>query len=408
MNTRRHFLSQIANTSLLAFLPLPTQLLFAETGSPADAIIDEVDVLRVMGHFTWTLGTTVERGEQQIIHHFLRIRTRGGIEGIYGYVDEPAIPPILDEIRPFILGKNAFEIEALWEQLYRRNRHSRAGYYMMGLSYMNNALWDIRGKYFGMPVYQVLGGATRSEAPVYASTLRYSVAKGEAGPQAKELYDKGFRIQKWFFDYGVEDGNAGLQKNIELVAEVREALGPDAQIMFDPMRIWDLPYAKAWARAVAEYNPYYLEEPFWVNKLENYIELSRVAPFSIAAGEHLYTRWDVQYFLKAGAIQFVNADPEWCGGVSELVKICAIASGFGAKVIPHGHNIHAALHVSASQSQELCPFNEYLNTSFPWKLHFQKDPLLTDNGVIPLPTKPGFGIELDEGKIERSEVLTEV
>lgn len=117
--------------------------------------------------------------------------------------------------------------------------------------------------------------------------------------------------------------------------------------------------------------------------------------------------WGLQVldFLKAGAIQVVQAETERCGGVSELVKICHLASSFGAKVFPHGHNIHAALHVVASQSPEVCPLVEYLINHVGYKLHFQKDPLLTDNGVLPLPQKPGFGIELDESKIEKQEIL---
>ncbi|HEY4337653.1 MAG TPA: enolase C-terminal domain-like protein, partial [Puia sp.] len=111
-------------------------------------------------------------------------------------------------------------------------------------------------------------------------------------------------------------------------------------------------------------------------------------------------------FLKAGAIEIVQADPEWCGGVSELVKICSLASAYGAKVFPHGHNIHAALHVVASQSPDVCPLVEYLINHMPYKLHFQKDPLQTVNGILPLPKKPGFGIEFDEGKISRKKVLT--
>jgi L-alanine-DL-glutamate epimerase-like enolase superfamily enzyme len=126
----------------------------------------------------------------------------------------------------------------------------------------------------------------------------------------------------------------------------------------------------------------------------------------IATGEHIYNRWEAHQYLKQGAVQILQTDPEWCGGVSELVKICNLASTYGAKVIPHGHNIHAALHVVASQSPAVCPMVEYLIAYVPEKMHFQKRPLLTDNGRFDLPTGPGFGIELDTGKIEKMDVLT--
>ena len=427
MPTRRHFIQNLSRLSILACLPWETRMLL-ETHNE-DTVIGAVDVLRVTGPYESISGVNRQYQAQPIhiypdqrpapyrdadepvitdgnlTHHYLRIRTKGGIEGIYGYIDPEAVTPILQQMRSFLIGQDALDVEALWDKLYRRNRHSRGGHYMMGLSAVDNALWDVRGKFLGMPVYQLLGGPTRNEARVYGSCLGYTVEAGKAGPRAKALYDQGFLHQKWFLAYGPGDGNAGLHRNIELVEELRDALGPDAQIMFDAFMGWDLPFARAWVQAVAPYNPYWIEEAFATNRLESFVQLSQVCPFPVATGEHFYNRWEVLDFLKAGAIQIVQADPEWCGGVSELVKICHIASAFGAKVFPHGHNIHSALHVVASQSPEVCPLVEYLINYVPGKLHFQKDPLITENGVIPLPEKPGFGIELDEDKIERTEVL---
>lgn len=195
--------------------------------------------------------------------------------------------------------------------------------------------------------------------------------------------------------------------SIELVEELRETVGSDGQLMFDAFMGWDVPFATAWTKAVEQYQPYWLEEAFPTNRLESFVQLSQSTTIPIATGEHFYNRWEVLNFLKAGAIQIVQADPEWCGGVSELVKICHLASSFGAKVFPHGHNIHAALHVVASQSPEVCPLVEYLINHVGYKLHFQKDPLLTENGVLALSQKPGFGIELDTDKIDQQEILTD-
>jgi L-alanine-DL-glutamate epimerase-like enolase superfamily enzyme len=276
---------------------------------------------------------------------------------------------------------------------------------MMGISAVDNALWDIRGKYFKAPVFELLGGPTRKEVRVYGSCLGYSVEKGKAGPKAKQLYDQGFLQQKWFLAYSPSDGNAGLDKNIELVEELRSALGPNAQIMFDAFMGWDYPFALSWCKAVEKYRPYWIEEAFPVDHLESFIQLRQNTTIPIATGEHFYSRWEALNFLKAGAIQIVQADPEWCGGVSELIKICNLASSFGAKVFPHGHSIQAALHVVASQSPEVCPLVEYLIVHVPHKLHFQKNPPLTTNGILALPQNPGFGIELDEAKIDQQEIL---
>lgn len=430
MTTRRHFLSQLARASALAWLPLPTRSSFAASAADPAMQIATVEILRVSGPYTSTPGVNRQYqaqplhlypghrpapyrdrpdpsvSEGRITHHYLRIRTRGGVEGLYGYIDPEAVAPLLYQLRPFLLGKNALAVEQLWDQLYRLNRHSRAGHYMMALSAVDNALWDLRGKYFDAPVYQLLGGATRDEVRVYGSCLGYTVERDKAGPRAKELFDAGLLHQKWFLAYGPGSGNDGLLRNIALVEELREAVGFDAELMFDAFMSWDLPFAKAWTRAVEPYRPYWIEEAFPPNRLESFVQLSRHTAVPVATGEHFYNRWEVLDFLKAGAIQIVQADPEWCGGVSELVKICHLASSFGAKVFPHGHNIHAALHVVASQSPAVCPLVEYLILHVGYKLHFQKDPLLTENGLLPLPTKPGFGIELDEAKVDEQEVLT--
>jgi L-rhamnonate dehydratase len=430
MHNRRAFLSDMAKASAFAFLPLPTRQLFAAAPITKDTIIDTVEIIRVTGPFTTRPGVDHQFQAQpihiyddlrpapykdnpasgettsDITQAYIRIRTKGGIEGLYGMLEPETVTPILEQLRPFLIGKDAMMVSALWDQLYRNNRHSRAGAYMMALSAVDNVLWDIRGKYFKTPVYELLGGATRKEVGAYGSCLNFSVEKGRIAPKARELFQQGFIHQKWFMAYGPGDGYAGVRKNVEIVEELRDALGDDAQIMFDAYQSWDIPFATQWCKAAEKYNPYWIEEAFPVNRLESFIQLRRNTTITLATGEHFYNRWEVLEFLEAGAIGIVQADPEWCGGVSELVKICSLASAYGVKVFPHGHNIHAALHVVASQSPEVCPLVEYLVYHMPYKLHFQKDPLLTSSGVLQLPQKPGFGIEFDEAKIAKRQVLT--
>lgn len=427
--TRRQFIGQLSKASAFALLPWETRYLFSEHVDNPDTIIEAVEIVRISGPYTSMPGVNRQYQAQpahlypelrpepyrnrdhptentgRIRHDYLRIRTKGGLEGLYGYLDPETIQPIIAQMRNFLIGKNALAVEMLWDQLYRRNRHARSGHYMMALSAVDNALWDLRGRYFAAPVYQLLGGATREKVRVYGSCLGFTVEKGKAGPQAKALLEQGFLHQKWFMAYGPGSGNTGLKHGIELVEELRDAVGFEGELMFDAFNAWDLSFAKAWAKAVEPYRPYWIEEAFSTERLESFIQLSQSTSIPVATGEHFYNRWEVLNYLKSGAIQIVQADPEWCGGVSELVKICHLASTFGAKVFPHGHNIHAALHVVASQSLEVCPLVEYLINHVGYKLHFQKDPLLTDNGIIALPTAPGFGIVLDENKIDTTEIL---
>jgi len=341
----------------------------------------------------------------QTTHNYVRIRTKGGQEGFYGYVDWEAIPVLLGSLRRLLIGQNALAVEKLWDQMYRSNRHSRASHFMMAISYLDNALWDLRARYLGVPVFRLLGGPTRRPVRVYGSCLGFSVEPEKAARQAVKLKRDGFQQQKWFLAYGPGDGAVGLARNVELVRALREAVGDDVQLMFDAFMGWDLQYALAWARQVEQYHPTWIEEAFPVADVESFVRLSRGTSVPVATGEHFYNRWEVQPFLRADALQYVQADPEWCGGVSELIKICHLASVHGVKVIPHGHNVHAALHVVASQSPAICPFGEYLINYVPGKLFFQKEPLLTGDGFVRPPEKPGFAIELDEAKVEKSQTL---
>ena len=427
MSNRRQFLYRLGQMSCLAFIPIEFQAFLAEK-NPGNRIA-AVEVLRITGPYESTPGVNRQYQAQPIhlypehrpepyqnnpnpqirkgslSHHYLRIRTEDGQEGLYGYIDPEAIRPITHQLRNLLIGQDALAVEQIWDKMYRSNRHARSGHFMMAISAVDNALWDLRARQLEVPVYQLLGGQPRETVPVYGSCLGYTVEKGKAGPQAKKLFVAGFDYQKWFLPYGPGQGTQGLQHNINLVKELREAVGFEAEIMFDAFMSWDLAYATAWAKAVEPYRPGWIEEAFTTDRMENFASLAEKTTIPVATGEHFYSRWEVMPYLKNKAIQVVQADPEWCGGVSELVKICHLASAFGARVFPHGHNLHAAMHVVASQSPAVCPRVEYLINHVPGKMHFQKDPPLTDNGQLPMNATPGFGIVLDEGKIEKTELL---
>jgi L-alanine-DL-glutamate epimerase-like enolase superfamily enzyme len=199
-----------------------------------------------------------------------------------------------------------------------------------------------------------------------------------------------------------------MDLNVQLVKSLREAVGDGVHLMFDAYQGWDLQYAIEWCRKVEQYRPYFVEEAVPMSDLESFIRLSKATTVPIATGEHSYGRWEAEQFFKADALQFIQADPEWCGGVSETVKIANLASVHGVKLLPHCHNVHAALHIVASQSPSVCPFGEYLINHVPEKLHFMKDPLVAVNGKVQLSEKPGFGIELDPSKVEKQEVLVAI
>jgi L-alanine-DL-glutamate epimerase-like enolase superfamily enzyme len=276
---------------------------------------------------------------------------------------------------------------------------------MMAISAVDNALWDLRGRYYNAPVYRLLGGPTRASAEAYASCLGYSLEPEAAHTRAAALKKEGFRNQKWFLAYGPGDGPAGMAKNVELVKVLREAVGNDVELMFDAFMGWDLNYAIAWAKQVEQYRPRWMEESFAPDKLESFAQLRRATSIPVASGEHIYARWEAQEYFRAGALNVIQSDPEWCGGVSELVKVCALASVYDVQVVPHGHSIHSALHVVLSQSPMTCPLVEDLLLKMTSYHHFEKNPPRLVGARFPLPERPGFGIELDPAKVEKQTIV---
>jgi L-alanine-DL-glutamate epimerase-like enolase superfamily enzyme len=422
----------LGTATAFAVLPFATREAFAEAAGDADLAIQEVEALRLVGTHEVLRGANHQPQTNPaylypehrpapykdapnpkpesapLTQYYVRIRTRGGLSGLYGAVDREVLPVLLGPLRTLLLGQDALAVERLWDQMYRSNRHSRASHYMMAIAALDNALWDLRGRRFNAPVFRLLGGPTQEPVPVYGSCLGFAIDPALAARRAAQLQKAGFQRQKWFLGYGPGDGARGMDLNVQVARAVREALGEDAQIMFDVYQSWDLPYASEWCRKVERYQPTWLEEPFPVADLESFSRLSHATGVPIATGEHFYNRWEVEQYLQAGALTYVQADPEWCGGVSEVLKIGHLCSVHGVKLVPHCHNVLGALHIVASQSPALCPFGEYLINHVPEKVHFMKDPPITSNGWVALRERPGFGVELDASKIERQEVLTAI
>jgi L-alanine-DL-glutamate epimerase-like enolase superfamily enzyme len=375
-----------------------------ESGVNAQYQVNPLDVYDALRRPVYHDGTP-QRKTVPIKEIYLRIRTSGAVEGLYGPIDREAAIVVEEQLRPFLMGKDALSGEALWDQMYRSNRHSRDGYFMMAISAVDNALWDLRGRYFNVPVYRLLGGPTRQSIEVYASCLGYSLEPEKVKTRCLAVRDEGFRYQKWFLGYGPGSGPEGLEKNVELVRILRETLGDSTELMFDAFSGWDLMYALEWAKRVEQYHPFWIEEAAHPEKIESFATLRRSTSIPVASGEHFYGRWEVERYLQADALSVVQADPEWCGGISELVKICNVASLHDVRVIPHGHSLHAAIHVIASQSPMTCPLAEFLILKMASYYHFEQHPPKPVKAHIALPELPGFGIELDAAKIEQQKIL---
>src|SRR5258708_775776 len=187
--------------------------------------------------------------------YYLKIKTDGGPDGLYGPIDKEVAIVIDEQLRPFLLKKDALAQEKLWDQLYRSNRHSRRGFFLMAISAVDHALWDLRGRYFKTPVYRLLGGPSRQSIEAYASCLGYSLEPDKAQTRAAQLKQEGYGYQKWFLAYGPGDGPEGLRKNVDLVRVLRETVGEDTELMFDVYSGWDLTYTLQSAQPGEPFHP---------------------------------------------------------------------------------------------------------------------------------------------------------
>ncbi|MDR2975243.1 MAG: hypothetical protein LBV00_11135 [Propionibacteriaceae bacterium] len=337
---------------------------------------------------------------------YLRITASGGAEGFYGPIDPETTWVINEMLKPAIIGQDAFSPTMIWDRLDRLDRHARHGHFKMGVSAIDNALWDLKGRVLGLPVWQLLGGSIqRAKIPAYVSTLGTPLDRETVQDFAKHLADEGFQGQKWFPAAGPWDGVAGLERNVDLIEWVRQAVGPYHDIMVDAFHSWDLAFATAWVRRVEHLRPTWLEEPVSQSQYPAFRELARRTSIPLTGGEHLYERAELKQYLDDGVMSVVQADPEWCGGITELTRIAALADTYGVPSIPHGHGLHSAIHLIASQSAAVCPKVEYLIQVMPERHNFELNPPTPVNGFFDLPDEPGFGIDLDESKIDSRFIL---
>ena len=334
---------------------------------------------------------------------YVEVLTDSGASGLFGPIFDEAAS-LIHRLTPALIGKDPRAYEYLWDLLYR---HAYAfggggskGYQMMAISALDLALWDLRGKIAGQPVCALIGGPVQSSIRCYASMLGFSIEPERVRERARQMVERGYTAQKWFFRYGPADGVDGIQKNVTLVRTVREAVGPDIEIMFDCSMAWDTAYTIRMLERIEEFRPYWLEEPLLPDGIANLAAICQSTRIPLAVGEHEYTRWGFQQLLQANAVDVVQPDPEWCGGLTETLKICTLASAYGRPVFPHGHSISAAWNLLCAQPPTVCPMLEFLWNFQPLAQHFHARYIEPVNGLLGIPQATGLGIELDPAKID--------
>lgn len=324
---------------------------------------------------------------------FLEVVTEDDQTGIFGPVTPDVAAVAERNLKPIILGEDPFSVEKIWDIMYRSQVHGRKGETMMAISAVDCALWDLIGKVKNEPVVRLLGGPVQMKVPAYASMLGFSLKLEDVAKRCREYVDKGFSAMKWFFRHGPGSGLHGMNKNIELVKTVRDAVGYDVELMLDCWMSWSVPYTVKMAKKLERYEPAWLEEPLMPDDIDGYAELSRKLEITIAGGEHEYTRWGARELLKHKAVDVLQMDVTWAGGITEMRKICALASSEGVPLIPHAGWVEAAQSITFSQPQIICPIIEYLVKYAVIQQAFNKQKLYPEGGSFNAPCKIGLGFE---------------
>ena len=324
----------------------------------------------------------------------VRITTDEGIAGIgVGGGGAPSCHIIEHHFKPLLRGRDPRDTEKLWDLMFRATLpYGRKGLPIMAVSAIDNALWDIKGKAAGAPVYALLGGNTRGSGSQPPRVSLYA-----SGNRSEAYPPLGFTRNKVFMRYGPWDGAEGMRRNEAQVAAAREALGPDRLLMVDAWMGWDVPYALAMAARLRQYDVHWLEEPLLPDDYDGYATLRKRLPWlHIACGEHEYTHYGFHELIQRGCADVLQPDLAWCGGITPARRVAAMAETHGLQVIPH---IGGALSYHFVAAHAVCPMAEFIFGSgdgtrvAPIHPFFEGEPL-PQNGEVALTDAPGWGLSL--------------
>ena len=339
---------------------------------------------------------------------FVKIETDAGIHG-WGeaslqYKDDALIGEFA-AFKRFLLGKNPFEIERIWTSLYRRVTWSGGAVTTSAISAIDLALWDIKGKALGVPVYELLGGKSHDKIRMYANgwprkdNTPEGIAEG-----VKRVVDQGYEALKFYPFRGEQVAKIDrIQYGVALVEAAREAAGSQIEIGIDiraRLNIWS---ARRVAQELEPYNIAWMEEPILWDNPEALAQFAHEVNVPIATGEQLYTRWDFRQLLELNAVGIIQPDICHAGGITELKKIAAMAETYYVTVAPHNSN--GPISTIASLHLDLCIHNSLMQEIFVSSIdRYNKvltQPIEVIDGHCVPPEGPGWGVELREDVMEQ-------
>lgn len=345
---------------------------------------------------------------------FVQVDTDEGITGwgeittYPGPVANRAVCSVVREVAPLLIGHDASRIEDAWHKVFRTFTYvGTRGFTTAVASGIDIALWDIRGKALGLPIYDLLGGAVRDSIAVYTHFPYARTAEESAQHALVPVRDgiKAIKTDPFWEEMGRTgtrylDGNisaAGEQKGVDIIAAIREAVGPDVEVLIDAHALYNVPTAIRLANRLAPYNITWFEEPVPPESYHALRQVREQVPTRICVGERLHTRFDFVPVLEQRLADFIMPDVTWTGGISELKKISTMAEAYYVPVSPH--DASGPINVMAGAHVMMTVPNFYKLETMRSKLSaydaFITEPLTCIDGNLQVPRTPGLGIEMN-------------
>lgn len=343
---------------------------------------------------------------------FLKIETDEGITGWGEPVIEgkaATVKAAVDELMEYLLGKDPMHIEDHWNVMYRAGFYRGGPILMSAIAGIDQALWDIKGKYYNAPIHQLLGGKARDKMKVYSWIGGDRPA--EVGEAARKMAEQGFLAVKMNATEELQyiDSYEKIDAAIQRIAAVREAVGPGLGIGIDFHGRVHKPMAKILAKELEPFRPMFIEEPVLPENNEDLREIAQHVAIPIATGERMFSKWQFKTLLKEGYADIIQPDVSHAGGITECKKIISMAEAFDVAAAPHCPlgpialaaclQVDATCHNAFIQEQSLgIHYNQgsdlldYLadKTVFQYK-----------DGYVDIPSKPGLGIEINETHVRK-------
>ena len=341
---------------------------------------------------------------------FVEIETDAGVTGWGEAVLEghaAAVLSCVQEYKDYLIGQDPGRIEDLWSTIYRAGFYRGGGVLMSALSGIDQALWDIKGKVFGAPVYELMGGACRDKMKVYSWVG--GDRPSDVGAAALEKKNEGFKAIKMNATEELQmiDSYDKVDAVLERVAAIRQSCGKYFGIAIDFHGRVHKPMAKVLAKKLEEFDPMFIEEPVLCENMEVFKEIAAACNVPIATGERLFTKYDFKRLLQCGGVDIIQPDLSHAGGITEVKKIAAMAESYDVALAPHCPlgpialaaclNVDATSYNAVIQEQSMGIHYNVGKTVLDY-VDNKADFAFTD-GFVELPKLPGLGVQVNKALV---------